>query len=148
MRHCINGLVDTDIVINARISIPLSELSFQFARASGPGGQNVNRVESAVELTFDLQNSTRLSDAERERTRQKLGSLVDSSGVMHVVAQSERSQLRNRQEVVIRFAALLREALIVPKKRRKTRPTKSSVERRIESKKRDSHIKRSRSADW
>lgn len=140
--------MDTDIVINARISIPLSELSFQFARASGPGGQNVNRVESAVELTFDLQNSTRLSDAERERTRQKLGSLVDSSGVMHVVAQSERSQLRNRQEVVIRFAALLREALIVPKKRRKTRPTKSSVERRIESKKRDSHIKRSRSADW
>lgn len=140
--------MDTDIVINARISIPLSELSFQFARASGPGGQNVNRVESAVELSFDLQNSRRLSEAERERARQKLGSLVDGSGVMHVVAQSERSQLRNRQEVVIRFAALLREALLVPKKRRKTRPTKSSVERRIDSKKRDSHIKRSRSADW
>lgn len=140
--------MDTDIVINSHISIPMSELSFQFARASGPGGQNVNRVESAVELTFDLQNSVFLSEAERERARQKLGAMVDSSGVMHVVAQTERSQLRNRQEVVVRFAALLREALIVPKKRRKTRPTKSSVERRIESKKRDSQIKRTRKADW
>ena len=140
--------MDTDIVINSQVSIPLSELAFQFARASGPGGQNVNRVESAVELSFDLMNSPRLTEAERERARQKLGSLVDSSGVMHVVAQSERSQLRNRQEVVLRFAALLREALVVPKKRRKTRPTKSSVERRIESKKRASQIKRTRQSGW
>lgn len=148
MSRCINRLVDTDIVINAHISIPLSELTFQFARASGPGGQNVNRVESAVELTFDLQNSTQLTDAERERARQKLGSLVDSSGVVHVVAQSERSQLRNRQEVVVRFTALLRDALVVPKKRRKTRPTKSSIERRIDSKKRTSQVKRTRKTDW
>lgn len=139
--------MDTEIVINSHISIPLSELSFQFARASGPGGQNVNRVESAVELTFDLLNCPRLTDAERERARQKLGSLVDSSGVMHVVAQSERSQLRNRQEVVVRFAALLRDALVVPKKRRKTRPTKSSIERRIDSKKRTSQLKRTRKPD-
>ena len=101
-----------------------------------------------MELTFDLLNNTRLTEAERERARQKLGSLVDSTGVMHVVAQSERSQLRNRQEAVDRFAALLRDALVVPKKRRKTRPTRSSIERRIDSKKRTAQIKRTRHADW
>jgi ribosome-associated protein len=136
--------VNNDLVINSHISIPISELSFQFARASGPGGQNVNRVESAVELSFDLMRTPFLTEAERERARIKLGSFVDSSGVMHVVSQTERSQLRNREEVIARFAALLRDALVVPKKRRPTRPSRASKENRLVAKKRAGVTKRLR----
>ena len=138
------GCVDTVVVINSQVSIPLSELSFQFARASGPGGQNVNRVESAVELLFDLMRTPFLSEAQRERARIKLGSFVDSNGVMHVVSQTERSQLRNREEVVARFAALLRDALVVPKKRRPTKPSRAAKEQRLNTKKRSGQIKRAR----
>ena len=136
--------MDNVVVINSHVSIPWSELSFQFARASGPGGQNVNRVESAVELLFDLMRTPFLTEAERERARTKLGSFVDNAGVMHVVAQTERSQLRNREEVTARFAQLLRDALIVPKKRRPTKPSRAAKEQRLNTKKRSGQIKRAR----
>ena len=136
--------MDNVVVINSHVSIPLSELSFQFARASGPGGQNVNRVESAVELLFDLMRSPFLTEAERERARTKLGSFVDNAGVMHIVSQTERSQLRNREEVTARFAQLLHDALVVPKKRRPTKPSRAAKEQRLSTKKRSSQIKRAR----
>ena len=136
--------MDNVVVINPHTSIPISELSFQFARASGPGGQNVNRVESAVELSFDLIHTPFLTEAQRERARIKLGSFVDGSGVMHVVSQTERSQLRNREEVIARFAALLRDALVVPKKRRPTRPSRAAKEQRLNTKKHSGQIKRAR----
>jgi ribosome-associated protein len=136
--------VNNSVVINTRISIPMSELSFQFARASGPGGQNVNRVESAVELSFDLVHTPFLTEVERERVRTKLGSLVDSNGVLHIVAQSERSQLRNREEVILRFTKLLRDALITPKARRPTRPSRRAKENRLVAKKRAGETKRLR----
>jgi len=136
--------VDDSIVINSRISIPLSAVTFQFARASGPGGQNVNRVESAVELTFDLLHSPLFNEMERQRALSKLKTYADSDGVLHMVSQSERSQLRNREEVTRRFAQLLRDALVIPKRRRATRPTKGSIEQRLSSKRRNSQIKRTR----
>ena len=136
---------DEWVVINERVRIPISELSFQFARASGPGGQHVNRTESAVELTFDLAHSILLTGDERARASTKLGpAYIDADGILRVVAQSERSQLRNRELAIARFAELLRQALIVPKKRRPTKPSKASQEKRMDRKRKTGQTKRGR----
>lgn len=133
------------IVINPRVRIPYSELQFQFARASGPGGQHVNRTESAVELSFDLSQTPWLTETERTRAISKLGSYVDSAGIMHVVSQSERSQLRNRELAISRFVELLQQALTIPKKRRPTKPSKAAQEKRMEGKRKAGKTKQSRS---
>jgi len=136
---------DEWVSINARVRIPISELSFQFARASGPGGQHVNRTESAVELNFDLAHSALLTHDERTRALTKLGpAYIDADGVMHVVAQSERSQLRNRELAIARFAELLQQALIIPKKRRPTKPSKASQAKRMDRKRKTGQTKRGR----
>jgi len=127
-----------------KVSIPLSELSFRFSRSSGPGGQHVNRTETRVELLFDLARSPSLSKEQRERALRALKPYLDQGGVMHLVSQSTRSQLRNRQEVVGRFRTLLREALRVPKKRYPTRPTRAARAKRLEEKRRRSEIKKLR----
>ena len=140
------SLSDSDdvILINTRVRVPLRELTYRASRASGPGGQNVNKTESAVELLFDLAHTTAMTDDERRRAMAKLTTYLDGDGVIHIESQSERSQLRNREEATRRFAQLLREALVVPKPRRKTRPTRSSVEARLSSKKREGTIKKMR----
>jgi len=130
--------------VTDRVSIPLSELRFRFSRSSGPGGQHASRTETRVELVFDLARSPSLSEEQRERTLRALTPYLDQDGVMHLVSQSTRSQLRNRQEVVERFRNLLREALKVPKKRYPTKPTKPVREKRLEEKRRRSEIKRQR----
>jgi len=130
--------------VTDRVSIPLSELRFRFSRSSGPGGQHASRTETRVELVFDLARSPSLSEEQRERTLRALTPYLDQDGVMHLVSQSTRSQLRNRQEVVERFRNLLREALKVPKKRYPTKPTKAVREKRVEEKRRRSEIKRQR----
>ncbi len=135
---------EESIVINPRVRIPYTELQFQFARASGPGGQHVNRTESAVELSFDLAHTPWLTETERTRAISKLGSYVDGAGVVHVVSQSERSQLRNRELAISRFAELLRQALTVPKKRRPTKPSKASQEKRMDGKRKAGQTKRGR----
>jgi ribosome-associated protein len=134
----------TDLAINSQLRLPLVELRYRFARSSGPGGQHVNKAETQVELTFDVAHSPSLSDAQRQRILSKLKNLIDGEGVLHLTAQSERSQLRNREAVTERFQQLLAQALHVPKKRRPTKPSAASHERRIASKKRRGQIKKLR----
>jgi len=130
--------------ITDKVSIPLSELSFRFSRSSGPGGQHADRTETRVELVFDLARSPSLSEEQRERALRAMASYLDQGGIMHLVSESTRSQLRNRQEVMERFRTLLREALRVPKKRYPTRARKAAREKRLEEKRRRSEIKRRR----
>ena len=130
--------------ITDTLSIPLSELRFRFARSSGPGGQHVNRSATQVELLFDVTGSPSLDEAQRQRVLKKLKSYIDKEGILHLVSQRFRSQLRNREEVVERFQRLMREALRVPKRRVPTRPPRVSRERRLEEKGRRSEIKKRR----
>ena len=133
-----------ELVITETVRIPSAEMHFQFVRSSGPGGQHVNRSATQVELTFDVAGSPSLDDAQKERVRAALKSYVDKDGVLHLSSQLSRSQLRNRQDVTARFVKLMRRALHVPKKRRPTRPTAASKERRLAAKRRRSEAKRER----
>jgi ribosome-associated protein len=111
------------------------ELIFSSSRSSGPGGQNVNKVNTRVELRFNLTGSSLLKDAEKTRIQSVLGNRITRDGFLILVSQSERSQLANKKKVTERFYKLLQKALIPVKKRKPTRPTLASKERRIESKK-------------
>ena len=135
---------DSIVHITNTVSISMSELRFRFARSSGPGGQHVNRSATQVELLFDVANSPSLNETQRQRVLRKLRSRIDKEGILHLVSQETRSQLRNREEVVERFQELMREALHVPKRRWPTRPTRAARERRLEEKRRRSEAKRSR----
>jgi ribosome-associated protein len=132
------------IWVTETTGIPGTELKFRFSRSSGPGGQHVNRTETRVELLFDLAHSPSLGDVQRERALDKLSSYVDKDGFLHLVSQSSRSQLRNREEVVDRFRTLMRRALKVPRKRRATEPPPAARERRLEEKKQHSDLKKQR----
>ncbi len=133
---------DDTLHINDQVSIPHAELDFRFSRSGGPGGQHAQKSSTRVELLFDVANSPSLSDEQRARVLKRLSGCVDSEGVLHLVSQSERSQYRNRQEVVARFEELLRKALKRRKRRKRTKPTATSKERRLRKKKRRSQIKK------
>lgn len=135
---------DSIVHITNTVSIPMSELRFRFARSSGPGGQHVNRSATQVELLFDVAGSPSLNETQRQRVLRKLRSRIDKEGVLHLVSQETRSQLRNREEVVERFQMLMREALRVPKRRIPTRPTRAARERQLAAKRRRSEVKRDR----
>ncbi len=120
--------------ITEELTIPWDELRFRFSRASGPGGQNVNRTATRVELLFDIQESPSLNDAQRAQLLDRLRHLVDSRGVLHLYSQSAASQLRNRQQVTTRLATLLRQGLRVQRPRVNTRPTAASRQRRLSHK--------------
>ena len=135
---------DSVVRITDTVSIPMSELRFRFARSSGPGGQHVNRSATQVELLFDVAGSPSLNEMQRRRVLTKLKSRLDKEGVLHLVSQETRSQLRNREEAVERFQELMRDALRVPKSRRPTRPTRTARERRLGEKRRRGETKRDR----
>lgn len=130
--------------ITDQLAIPLAELEFRFSRSGGPGGQHVNRSATRVELHFDVAHSPSLSEEQRQRALERLAGRLDSEGVLRVVAESERSQWRNRQEAVERFRMLLRQALHIPRQRRRTRLPAWAKERRLAEKRRRSEIKRHR----
>ena len=130
--------------INSELGIPLTELSFRYSRSSGPRGQHAQKSSTRVELLFDVLGSPSLSDAQRTRILKRLAGYVDTSGVLHLVSQSERSQLRNKEEVVARFQTLVREALKRRKRRKASRPTAESKERRLKEKKQRSQTKKLR----
>jgi ribosome-associated protein len=137
------------LIVSEQIEIPDEELEWKFVRSSGPGGQNVNKVSSAVQLRFLLPRNASLPGAVRGRLRRLAGRKLVDDGSILIAARSERSQEQNRRAALERLAELIRAALIEPKIRKKTRPTRASTERRIESKKRRAGTKRSRaSRSW
>jgi ribosome-associated protein len=132
------------IKITKDIAISENEIEEQFIRASGPGGQRVNRAATAVQLRFDVANSPSLPDAVRERLVHLAGSRMTEDGVLIVEAKRFRMQDRNRQDAINRLVKLIRKAARKPKTRRKTNPTRASKERRLRNKRRRSEIKRMR----
>jgi ribosome-associated protein len=132
------------IKVTPHIDIDESEIDESFVRASGPGGQNVNKLSTAVQLRFDVRRSPSLSGEVRTRLERLAGSRLTRDGVLVIIAQRHRTQSRNRDDALERLLELIRQAAVRPVPRRATRPTKASRERRIEGKKRRGGIKASR----
>lgn len=130
--------------INQRLTIPDSELEFRATRSGGPGGQHANTSATRIELTWNVRTSPSLSDRRRELLLSRIGNRLDSEGTLRLVCDTHRSQHRNRQEVVERFAELVAGALRPVKKRKKTRPPRASKERRLEKKKQRGRVKKLR----
>jgi ribosome-associated protein len=126
----------------------LPELTFATSRASGPGGQNVNKVESRVELRWHLLDSQVLTDTQKQLLLEKLASRLTAEGYLLVVAQDDRSQLRNRELALGRFYQLLQKSIARPKARRATKPSPGAVRERLEGKKRQSQKKANRRGEW
>ena len=139
---------DDVIIINEQVHIPAAELQFRFSTSSGPGGQHANRSATRVTLLFDVAQSPSLDEATRTRLLQKLAPRLDKDGVLHIDVQESRSQYRNRETAVLRFQLILANALIKPKKRRKTKPNRAAIERRLTQKKQRSQRKKERRQRW
>jgi ribosome-associated protein len=129
------------IRITDTISIDESEIRESFVHSSGPGGQNVNKLSTAVQLRFDVRSSPSLPHGVAARLARLAGRRMTKDGVLVIIAQNHRTQQRNRAEAQERLLALIRQAAVPPKPRRPTKPTRASKQRRIESKKRRSGIK-------
>ena len=134
-----------DIRVGRRLTIPISELSFSYDRSPGPGGQNVNKLNTRVELRFDVRNSSSITELQRARIVERLGRMVSKEGIMRVRSSRFRTQFRNKQDCVDKFAARLAEALKPSQpQRRPTRPSRAELARRRQAKKRTSEKKRLR----
>ncbi|MEA2765952.1 MAG: ribosome-associated protein [Gemmatimonadaceae bacterium] len=130
--------------VNDTFSIPRGELDVRVSRSSGAGGQHVNKTSSRVEIFWNVRGSRAPSENQRSRLLDRLASRLTTDGSVRIVASEMRSQTRNRDLAEEKLVDLVRRALVIPKKRRPTRPTKASKEARLEGKKRRSHTKRER----
>ena len=129
------------VEITPALSIPLSELVLSFVRSSGPGGQNVNKVATAVQLRFDVLNSPSLPEPVKTRLLAKAGARATRDGMIVITADRHRTQPLNRADAIARFAELVRSAALVPRKRRPTKPTLASKRRRMDTKTRRGAVK-------
>ena len=137
--HSLDG-----IRVNEQVVIPRDELVARATRSGGAGGQHVNTSSTRIELVWSVQASRALTDEQRQRVMQKLSSRLDGDGNLRIVASDRRSQRQNRESAEARMADLVREALVVPKKRRPTKPSRAAKQARLDSKRRLSEKKRER----
>ncbi|MBN2119013.1 MAG: aminoacyl-tRNA hydrolase [Anaerolineales bacterium] len=136
------------IEITPALQIDEGELQIDFMRASGPGGQNVNKVATAAQLRFDVRASS-LPEPVKERLRHLAGKRLTSEGILLIEAKRFRTQEQNREDAIQRFAELIRRSLVKPKARKKTKPTQAAKEQRLQEKKRKGEIKKMRQGkDW
>jgi len=135
---------DPALEINANLEIPLSEVQWRFSRASAPGGQNVNKTATRVELLFDVVQSPSLTDTQKKHLCSRLGRLIDLEGVLHLYSQASSSQWQNRQDALARFRELLAHALRPTRARVHTRPSRTQKARRREEKSHQSRKKQRR----
>lgn len=134
--------------MNVNVALLLSELSFKTSRSGGAGGQHVNKVSTKVELNFDVLNSAHLSDEQKERIQLKLANRMSKDGVLQIISQSERTQLRNKHLAISKFKELIVSCFEVVKKRIPKKVPKSAIEKRLKSKKIQSNKKNSRKSDF
>ena len=132
------------IPIDDHLAVPEEEIAFATSRSGGPGGQNVNKLETRVTLRFDLAGSSVLSAEQKARLRERLATRITKDGVLHVTSQRHRTQGANREAAVERFAELLRDNLREEPPRRKTRPTRAARARRLDAKRRQGQRKQER----
>lgn len=130
--------------ITTNIALDENELTFKFIRASGPGGQNVNKVATAVQLRFDVVQSPSLPERVRDKLLVQAKNRINTEGVLIIDARQYRTQERNRQDAVDRLVALIQQATVVPKRRIKTKPSKAAKQRTLEQKKRRGAVKKTR----
>jgi len=136
---------DTSVLqINDSLWIPRAELTYRATRSGGPGGQHVNTSSSRVELAWDVDASPSLTDGQRALIRSKLANRINGEGVLLLASSEQRSQHQNKESVTARFAQLVAQALVVPKPRRKTKPSRAAREARLDAKKKRSETKRMR----
>lgn len=147
LRSCYVSAVD-DLRVDRRVVIPAAELSWTAVRASGPGGQNVNKVASKVDLRFDLPNTSALPPGAKERLQRMARTRLDKDGRLAITSQATRDQARNLEDAREKLAALVRRALVAPKARKPTKPSRGARERRLGEKKAQSDKKQSRRGGW
>jgi ribosome-associated protein len=124
--------------------IPASELLFNYSRSSGKGGQHVNKVNTKVSLSFDLESSSSLTEEQKDLLRQRLGNRLNKQGIIRLDGDRHRSQRSNQDEVIQRFIRLLQDALYIPKNRKKTKPSRNAKQRRLQAKKKRGQLKQQR----